>query len=72
MDISKQKIDAPCPACGHKNSITLAQVNREETITCLCGQRIQLQDSDGSSKRATQNINRAMTDLKKALKGFGR
>jgi transcription elongation factor Elf1 len=72
IDISKQKIDAPCPTCGHKNSITLAQVNREETITCRCGQRIQLTDSGGSSKKATQDINRAMKDFERALKGFGR
>lgn len=72
IDISKHKIDAPCPTCGHKNSITLAQVNREETITCRCGQRIQLTDSGGSSKKATQDINRAMKDFERALKGFGR
>lgn len=72
IDISKHKIDAACPSCGHKNSITLAQVNREETITCRCGQRIQLKDSGGSSKKATQDINRAMKDFERALKGLGR
>jgi hypothetical protein len=72
MDISKHKIDAACPACGQKNSITLAQVNREETITCRCGQRIQLKDSGGSSKKATQDINRAFKDLENTFKKFGR
>lgn len=72
IDISKHAIEAACPACGHKNTITLAQVNREETITCRCGQRIQLKDSGGSSKKATQDINRAFKDLERTLKRLGR
>lgn len=72
IDISKHEIEAACQACGHKNTITLAQVNREEIITCRCGQRIQLKDRDGSSKKATQDINRAFKDFERSLKRLGR
>ena len=72
IDISKHEIEAACQTCGHKNTITLAQVNREEMITCRCGQRIQLTDNDGSSKKATQDINRAFKDLERTFKKLGR
>lgn len=72
IDISKQKIDVPCPTCGHQNTVALALVNREETITCRCGQRIQLRDSGGANKKATRDINRAFKDFERTLKRFSR
>ena len=73
FDISRQNIDFPCPQCSRKNSVTLAQVSRQATITCSgCRQNITLKDKNGSANKSIQDINSAMRDFENSLKKLGR
>lgn len=73
FDISRQNIDFPCPACGRKNTVTLAQVSRQATVTCSgCRESIKLKDSNGSANKSIRDINKAMRDFENSLKKLGR
>jgi phage FluMu protein Com len=73
FDIAQRTIDLKCPECQVVNSVTLGQVQREETVTCVgCKKNIKLVDKDNSVAKAVSNINDAMGDLKKALEDLGR
>lgn len=49
MDISKQTVSAKCPECKRIIAVTLKQVADEVLIKCTCGQKIQLEDHNGSN-----------------------
>ena len=73
FDIAQRTIDLKCPQCQATNSVTLGQVQNEETITCVgCKKNIKLVDKDKSVAKAVSNINDAMGDLKKAVEDLGR
>ncbi|MBD1395125.1 IS1 family transposase [Mucilaginibacter glaciei] len=73
FDISKQNIDIGCPQCGRNNSVTLAQVAQQATITCAgCRRRITLKDKNGSAGKSVRDINNAIRDFENTLKKLGR
>lgn len=73
FDISRQNIAFGCPQCGRKNSVTLAQVANQATITCCgCSQRINLKDKNSSASKSIRDINNAMRDFENAFKKLGR
>jgi Zn ribbon nucleic-acid-binding protein len=73
FDIAQRTIELECPQCQAANSVTLGQVQREETITCVgCKKNVKLSDKDKSVAKAVSNINDAMGELKKVLEDLGR
>lgn len=63
IDISKQTVKLDCPECKKPITVSLKQVADEVLIRCNCGQEIQLQDSNGTNKKAIRNINKSFKDL---------
>jgi transcription elongation factor Elf1 len=72
MDISKQTVSVTCPECKKIIAVTLKQVADEVLIKCSCGQKIQLEDHNGSNRRAIEKINKSFQDLGNTFKKFGR
>jgi Zn ribbon nucleic-acid-binding protein len=73
FDIAQRTIDLKCPQCQAANSVTLSQVQSEETITCVgCKKKIRLIDKDKSVAKTVSKVNEAMGDLKKAVEDLGR
>jgi len=62
-----------CPKCKAKNKVTMAQVKREETVQCVgCGTKIKLIDEGKSFKQGTEKLQRALDDLERTVRRFGR
>lgn len=72
IDISKEKVKIECPACGAKVEATLREVAFGVSIICKCGQKIRIEDKDGSTSRGIKDVNRAFSDLEKAFKKIGK
>jgi hypothetical protein len=72
IDISKHKSEVHCPQCKRPISFSMRQVANEETITCRCGQKIGLKDSNGSAKKSIRDINKSFKDLERAFKRLGK
>jgi len=72
MDISQSVIDVTCPKCKVGISASLKQVVQQETIVCFaCCSKIELVDKDGSTKKATRDINKSIQNLKNTIKKIG-
>ena len=61
-------IDFKCPECGSLVKATVAEVARQATKRCRKGHPIRLVDQGGGARKAQ----RAMDDLDRALKRFGK
>jgi Zn ribbon nucleic-acid-binding protein len=73
FDIAQRTIELKCPQCQAANSVTLGQVQREETVTCMgCKKNLKLVDKDKSVAKTVSKVNEAMDDLKKAVEDLGR
>jgi Zn ribbon nucleic-acid-binding protein len=73
FDISQRTVELSCPQCQAANFVTLGQVQREETVTCVgCRKSIKLVDKDKSVAKTVSKVNDAMGDLKKAPEDLGR
>lgn len=73
LDIGNIRISFKCPECGFSNSVTLNQVQQGQTIICSgCQGNIKLVDKDASTKRATEQINDSLDDLKNTIDKFNR
>ena len=72
IDISKQTVKLDCPECKKPITVSLKQVADEVLIRCNCGQEIQLQDSNGTNKKAIRNINKSFKDLERTFKKLGK
>lgn len=72
MDISNQTVKVQCSECNRSISVTLKQVANETLIRCNCGQEIQLEDSNGTNKKAIKDVNKSFKDLERTLKNFGK
>ena len=69
LDIDKQKINISCPKCGFENSVTLKQVENQESIICGgCRYSIKLVDKDRSVRKGIKNVKEETTKLKGSLK----
>lgn len=68
MDIAEQKVKITCPKCKNEQCVSLEQVASEETIKCVgCGKSIRLIDKNGSARKAIEDINKSIKNLKKTL-----
>jgi peptide subunit release factor 1 (eRF1) len=73
FDVANMAIKVSCPECQAPNTVTLGQVQREETVTCAeCNKAIKLVDKNKSVEKAVSDINDAVDDLKRALEHLGR
>lgn len=72
IDISKQTVKINCPECKRSITVSLKQVADQVTVKCICGQGIQLKDSNGTNRKAIQDINNSFKNLENAFKKFGR
>ena len=73
FDVANMGVKVNCPECQAPNTVTLGQVQREETVTCAeCNKSIKLVDKNKSVYKAVSDINDAVDDLKKALEDLGR
>ena len=64
------RIDFECPKCNATMQITLGEVRRSPTVTCPSGHEIHLEASDLDAK--TKDVERALADLDRTFKNFGR
>ena len=73
FDVANMGVKVNCPECQAPNTVTLGQVQREETVTCAeCSKAIKLVDKNKNVDKAVSGINDAVDDLKRALEGLGR
>ena len=72
IDISKQSIKIDYPKCKRSISVPIKQVADEALVKCSCGQGIQLQDSNGTNKKAIKDLNKSFKDLENTFKKLGR
>lgn len=67
------EVSLTCPKCKTQNKVSLAQIKREETIQCVgCGTPIKLKDKDKSLQMGTEKLQRALDDLERTIRRFGR
>ena len=72
IDIGKQTIEIDCPCCNCKVKATFKQAADEVKVTCTCGQVIQLEDNNGTCKKAIRDVNKSFKDLEKTFKSLGK
>ncbi|MHB1475671.1 MAG: hypothetical protein ACYCV4_19020 [Dermatophilaceae bacterium] len=60
--------DFKCPECGRSVKATVAEVGRQATKRCPNGHSIKLVDKGGEAR----NTQRAMDDLERTIKKFGK
>jgi len=48
--------------------LTIKQVADEALVKCACGQAIQLQDTNGTNKKAIRDTNKSFKDLQNTFK----
>jgi Zn ribbon nucleic-acid-binding protein len=73
FDVSQRTVDLKCPHCQVANSVTLAQMQRGEAITCVgCKRTFNFTDKDKSLAKTVSRANDVMSDLKKTLENLGR
>ncbi len=67
----KEYIDFPCPACSYILAVQLVDVRTQVYRCCpSCRKLIQLIDHGGSTYGAMQDIDSAVQELEKTLKGL--
>jgi hypothetical protein len=73
LDIAQEKTSMKCPDCETSNTVTLAQIQREETIVCVgCQKSIKLVDENKTVANTISNVNDAIGELNRALEDFGK
>ncbi len=71
IEVGSLEIDFPCPNCEASNRISLAQVEREETIQCIkCKSNIKLQDSNGTVKKGIKDVQTAFDKFEKKIRSL--
>lgn len=70
MTLTRLPIELECPICGFKIDVLLQQVIAEETVICPgCLEEIHLVDEGGSSRRAEQQLNNKLDQLRHLFDG---
>lgn len=69
-DLSKQKTTVACPKCKRVHSATFQDVIIRKTFKCQCGATLNLEDKNGSVKKAVNDINKEFKNLENTLKKF--
>lgn len=66
-----EDVEIPCPICENPIWLQLDEVVARIVVLCpVCRTQIQLQDDHGSTQNAIIEINQAMADLEKTMKGL--
>jgi uncharacterized paraquat-inducible protein A len=72
FDPEKETTDLECPECKAGVTVTFAQIQREETVTCkTCQNAIRLKDEHQSTAKAVSDINKGFGELRRALEDLG-
>ena len=72
IKVDSWEIPLECPKCKTKLKVSLAQIEREETVQCnSCGTKINLKDKDKSVLKGTENVQRSLDDLERTLRRMG-
>ncbi|MFE7461023.1 hypothetical protein [Streptomyces sp. NPDC057554] len=70
-EILQTLVSIPCPSCGYEVEIQLLDARVQAYRYCpCCRNRIHLVDADGSLFGALEEVDLAMDQLTKALKGL--
>lgn len=70
-DFLDSQTTVPCPTCGTSTKTTLRRVRAGSTIRCPRGHQIKLV-TDSASRREMDKADRAMKDLQRTLRNFGK
>lgn len=66
-----EKVDVPCPGCGHKVTKTVGWMKRSPEWTCAgCGRDVKLDASQVA--RSLKQVDDAISQLERTLKKFGK
>jgi hypothetical protein len=72
VDVDSWKVPLRCPKCGIENKVTLGQIKKGETIQyVVCATKISLKDKNGSVKKGTKQVQKAIGSLEKTVKKIG-
>jgi hypothetical protein len=70
MELSRLPIELECPTCGFTIDVLLQQLIAKETIICPGRlEEIHLVDEGGSSRRAEQQLNNELDQLRHLFDG---
>ena len=67
-DFEKRKVEVVCDKCGGKVPVTLKQIADQVTVSCRCGEQIQLKDAGHKAKEVINTFD----DFHKKMKRFGK
>jgi hypothetical protein len=70
ISFNDERLDFNCPGCDAPVKITLGEARRSPTMRCPNGHTIDIDASD--LDRKTKEVERAMRDLDRTLKDFGK
>jgi hypothetical protein len=71
LDLMGHPMEVPCPRCGYPVWVVLAEVAAGITVICPCCRvQIRLVDATGSVQVANAQVQEALDDLAKTLKGM--
>jgi len=73
IDFKEIWIDFECPNCGFQIEVQLIDVKTEKTVFCHnCKANILLSDNEASTHTGIENMNKALYELEKTIKNFGK
>jgi hypothetical protein len=71
LDLMGHPMDVPCPRCAYPVWVVLAEVVAGITVICPCCRvQIRLVDETGSVQVVNAQVQEALDDLAKTLKGM--
>jgi DNA-directed RNA polymerase subunit RPC12/RpoP len=71
FDLGAATVEMPCPACTYVSDVALVDVRTQSAVWCpCCRSRILLREPDGSASVAIKQVEQAMRDLEKTMKGL--
>jgi predicted Zn finger-like uncharacterized protein len=72
VNVDSWEVPLTCPKCKAQITVSLDQIEREETVQChSCGTQISLKDKDKSVKKGTEDVQRSLDELERTLKRMG-
>ena len=73
FDLGAATVEMPCPACTYITDVALVDARTQSAVWCpCCRSRILLREPDGSVSVGIKQIDQAMNELEKTLKGLFR
>lgn len=70
-NLESQRIDIPCPHCGHKAKEAISRLKRDPHLTCgACGKGYDVEAS--SLRDALKSVDKSLADLGRQLGKLGK